>query len=167
MKNDLGLPVADPVDQQARGQSDPGYRLYSRQTQGGIVYLNYTGSTQTITLPAGQTYYDHSGTAVTSLTIPELTGDYVTYARGSRVARPQINPRARSFAASPVTVTLATSTSGATIHYTTDGSTPTLTSPLYTGPFTVRTGTTVQARALTAGMLNSFTSAASYRQVHG
>jgi|HubBroStandDraft_2_1064218.scaffolds.fasta_scaffold02450_10 hypothetical protein len=39
-------------------------------------------------------------------------------------------------------------TAGASIHFTTDGSTPTASSPLYSAPFTVNTsGTTIQAIA--------------------
>jgi Polysaccharide deacetylase/Bacterial Ig domain/Chitobiase/beta-hexosaminidase C-terminal domain len=51
---------------------------------------------------------------------------------------------------SPVTVSLSATDAGtavSAIRYTTDGSTPTTSSPLYTGPFTVSTTTTVKYRA--------------------
>ena len=40
-------------------------------------------------------------------------------------------------------VAIRDTTSGATIHYTTDGSTPTESSPIYTAPITVSANTTV------------------------
>jgi peptidoglycan/xylan/chitin deacetylase (PgdA/CDA1 family) len=52
---------------------------------------------------------------------------------------------------SPVSVSLSATDTGAagvaSIHYTTDGSDPTVASPTYTGPFTVSTTTTVKYRA--------------------
>lgn len=48
-------------------------------------------------------------------------------------------------------MTLGTLTEGAQIHYTLDGSEPTLQSPLYTGPFTLEETTTVRAKAFKEG----------------
>lgn len=82
MRAALGLPMGEPVDQEAVGTSKRGHRLYTRYTQGGVVYFNYTGAARTIALPPGRAYYDHDGRQVTSLTVPDLAGDYVTYAKG-------------------------------------------------------------------------------------
>ncbi|MCC5839216.1 MAG: chitobiase/beta-hexosaminidase C-terminal domain-containing protein [Opitutales bacterium] len=61
-------------------------------------------------------------------------------------ATPEISP-VGGFGTGEVTVTLESATTGAEIRYTTDGSEPTLSSPLYSGPFVISRGTTVQARA--------------------
>jgi beta-glucanase (GH16 family) len=54
-----------------------------------------------------------------------------------------------------VMVSLATTTSGATIYYTTDSSTPTTVSQVYEGPFLVASNLTVNAIAVAAGDTNS------------
>jgi hypothetical protein len=51
---------------------------------------------------------------------------------------------------------------GATIRYSTDGSEPTASSPIYTGPITLAASATVKARAFKAGLLDSFVHAANY-----
>ncbi|EKD46754.1 MAG: hypothetical protein ACD_67C00079G0001 [uncultured bacterium] len=53
------------------------------------------------------------------------------------------------------TVTISTATSGATIHYTTDGSTPTSGSPLYTEPITISSSQTIKAVAIKSGLADS------------
>lgn len=52
-------------------------------------------------------------------------------------------------------VTLATATSGATIYYTTNGSTPTSGSTTYSSPISVSTATTVKAIAIKSGLADS------------
>ena len=62
----------------------------------------------------------------------------------------------------PQTVALSTATSGATIRYTIDGSTPTATSPAYTGPISVTRTTTIRAMAMKSGLENSTVVSATY-----
>jgi hypothetical protein len=72
----------------------------------------------------------------------------------SRVALPTMQPGGGIFLA-PTTVSLACATANATIHYTTNGSTPTSASPIYTGPFQVSTTSTVKAIATAPSLDNS------------
>ena len=57
---------------------------------------------------------------------------------------------------------MSTTTSGATMYYTTDGSTPTTLSAIYTGPIAVTQTTTIQAIATASGMLDSRVSSATF-----
>ncbi|HUE42328.1 MAG TPA: chitobiase/beta-hexosaminidase C-terminal domain-containing protein, partial [Candidatus Sulfotelmatobacter sp.] len=70
------------------------------------------------------------------------------------VATPVISPAGQSFATS-VSVTITDSTAGATIFYTTDGTTPSSTSTKYTAPITVSTTETITAIATATGFINS------------
>jgi hypothetical protein len=80
MQAALGTPVAAATDRNYGCDVwHPGYRLYSRQTSKGIVYLNWSGQALTVSLPGGRTYVDRNGKPVTTLTIPDLRGDYVLF----------------------------------------------------------------------------------------
>lgn len=59
-------------------------------------------------------------------------------------------------------VTISVATSGATIHYTTDGSTPTAASPAYSGPIAVTRTMTIRAMAMASGMADSPVVSAAY-----
>jgi uncharacterized delta-60 repeat protein len=82
------------------------------------------------------------------------------------VATPVINPNGGSFS-QPVQVSISDATSGATIHYTKDGTTPTAASPTYTGPFTLSASATVRALATKAGSPDSATAQAVFTISNG
>ena len=67
---------------------------------------------------------------------------------------PTVGPPAGSYSG-PVTVHLAEAIPGLTIHYTTDGSTPTAASPTYTTPFVVPGNATTTVKAVTVMVDNS------------
>jgi hypothetical protein len=72
-----------------------------------------------------------------------------------QVAAPTFNPAGGTFS-SPQTVAISTTTSGASIRYTTDGSTPSETAgTLYTGSISISTTTTLKAMAFKTGMTDS------------
>jgi hypothetical protein len=78
-----------------------------------------------------------------------------------KAATPVLNPPGGTFVG-PVQVTISDSTAGATIYYTTDGSTPTTSSTVYTGPISVTRTTTIKAMAAASGMANSDVASATY-----
>lgn len=77
------------------------------------------------------------------------------------VATPTISPSGGTYY-EPQTVTIATTTAGATIYYTMDGSTPSAASLPYLGPLTVNNPVTVKAMAVKAGMYDSEVASASF-----
>lgn len=77
------------------------------------------------------------------------------------VATPTITPAGGAQAAPPL-VAIATTTEGATIRYTLDGSSPSSTSPVYGYPFLVSTTTTVKAAAFKAGHTPSGVASVTY-----
>lgn len=66
------------------------------------------------------------------------------------VATPMFFPVGGTYT-SPVDVTISCGTSGATIHYTTNGVDPTESDPVYTGPVHITSTTTLKARAWKSG----------------
>ena len=73
---------------------------------------------------------------------------------GDTVSAPTFNPAPGTYT-SPVDVTLSSATSGARIHYTTDGSTPTDSSPIYSSAIHLTSTTTIKARAFKSGWTTS------------
>ena len=80
---------------------------------------------------------------------------------GQQTAAPSLNPGGESFSGS-LSVTITDSTPGASIYYTTDGSTPTTSSQKYTGPITVTTTETINAIASASGFVQSALSSETY-----
>ena len=146
----LGSPVG--LYRQGSAHSQDSDRLFSRQYSTGWVYLNWTGSTQTVTLPTGN-WVDPNNHRVTKITIPNLRGTFVSTARtyAATAQPPSISPRTEQTMTGPVPVTIISRTSNATIHYTLDGSTPTSSSPVYSGPLHLHSSAVVTARAFASG----------------
>ncbi|MFQ5681861.1 MAG: chitobiase/beta-hexosaminidase C-terminal domain-containing protein [Candidatus Binatia bacterium] len=61
-----------------------------------------------------------------------------------------------------VEVSLTTSTADSTIHYTTNGNDPTLTSAVYTKPLHITKSTFIKARAFTSGLIRSSAASATF-----
>ena len=77
------------------------------------------------------------------------------------VATPVITPSAGAVTKG-TTVTIACETDGAEIHYTTDGTDVTESSPVYSAPITINAATTVKAIGVKSGMTTSSTAIAAY-----
>lgn len=122
------------------------------------VSMGYNGTRHEVSVPVT------SGAAVAlAYSFTYMTGTGArdsasyTWTRGTTatVATPVFSPAGGTFS-SAQSVTLSTSTAGASIRYTLDGSTPTAGSMLYAGAFSVAApGNTVKAIALKSGMNNS------------
>jgi alpha-tubulin suppressor-like RCC1 family protein len=82
------------------------------------------------------------------------------------VATPTMTPGTGTYSTAQ-TVTLACTTSGATIRYTTDGSTPVDTSPAYSSALAISTTTVLSARAFKTNWTTSGTGTATYTMNFG
>jgi hypothetical protein len=141
----------------------------SDATSGATIYYTTDGTTPT----ASSTAY--SGPITVSVTetlkaIAVAMGDtnsavasaaYTINSSLPSVATPTFSPAAGTYT-SAQSVTLSDATSGATIYYTTDGTTPTASSAAYTGPIAVSSTEMVEAIAVATGETNSTVASAAY-----
>ena len=138
------------------------------------VGLYYTTDGSTPTFPVTGTTAAYTGAITVTATAGEtikaicVKAGYTTssvasatYIVGQTVATPTFSPAAGSYSGTQ-SVTLSCSTSGASIYYTTDGTTPTSGSTLYTGAISVATSETVKAIGILAGWTDSSVASAAY-----
>ena len=111
------------------------------------IFLNYNNSTFTST--------PSNPEAIKGLPMMTVTYDYI------KAKTPVFTPDAGSYNAS-FNVAISCATNGATIHYTTNGSDPTTSSPVYTSPLSITTTTTLKAMAVKEGLNNSLVNTAEY-----
>jgi hypothetical protein len=83
-----------------------------------------------------------------------------TYSLGA--ATPTFSPAPGTYSSSTVSVSLADSTPGAAIYYTTNGVAPTTSATRYSSPLTLSANTTIQAIAVASGYTNSAVASATY-----
>ena len=159
----INVPAAAPAFTPAPGiyKSAQSVTL-ADSTSGATIYYTTDGSTPT----ASSKVYSAAipVTATTTINAIATASGYTTSAVSTGVytiqlpaaPTPTVSPAGGTFTTAQ-TVTLSDSASGATIYYTTNGSTPTTSSTKYTAPFTVSApGTTiVNAIAVVAGAPNS------------
>ncbi|MFZ1132322.1 MAG: Ig-like domain repeat protein [Terriglobales bacterium] len=103
--------------------------------------------------------YDQSGVGGVVACVGEST--YGPVGANPVAATPSFSP-APGIYALPQTITLSDTTAGAVIHYTTDGSAPSIGSPVYSGPVAVSATASIQAIAVASGYSNSAIAAGTY-----
>lgn len=131
-----------------------------------VIHYTTNGTSPT----SGSPVYSAPFTVTTTTTVQALgiTSGYANSAIGSAVytssslaATPTFSPLSQAFTGT-LSVSIASATGGASIYYTTDGSTPTTGSTLYTGPISITTTTVVNAIAAASGLGNSLVGMATY-----
>lgn len=125
----------------------------------GITNPNATGSYK-ITLATTDNSHSPLDASIVGVatTIPVGVSSTVN---GNVTSAPTFNPPAGTYA-SNATITISTTTPGATIYYTTNGNTPTTSSTVYTTPVVIAQSTIIQALATAPGFTDSAISTASY-----
>jgi Chitobiase/beta-hexosaminidase C-terminal domain len=111
----------------------------------------------------------HTETSVFMVQVSDTTGAafqriftiVVAASAGTPAATPTFSPAAGTYSVAQ-TVTISCSTASPTIYYTTNGSTPTTASTVYTAPITVSATSTVQAIATASGFTQSAVGSAAY-----
>jgi hypothetical protein len=142
----------------------------SNATAGTTIYYttNGTAPTTSSTVYSGPIAVNSSETlqaiaTETSLTnSPVATAAYIIGSSGQQMLpAPTFNPAAGTYSSSQ-SVSISDATAGTTIYYTTDGSTPTVLSTVYSGPITVSSSETLLSIATEAGKTNSPVATAAY-----
>jgi hypothetical protein len=118
----------------------------------------YTGP---VSISSTATLYAMAGTPWGTGPPSTLVAGTYTIAGGGSAATPTFSPAAGTYS-SAQSVTISDATSGATIYYTTNGTTPTTSSTQYTGPITVSSTETLEAIAVATGDTNSAVASAAY-----
>ena len=139
-------------------------------TEGATVYYTTDGTEPT----TSSAVYSGAITVNSAMTIKAMAAKEGNYT-DSEVASATFTIKAREVVATPVispaggevaagtAVTISCATSGATVYYTTDGSTPTTSSAVYSGAITVNSAMTVKAMAAKNGYYtNSSVAAAAF-----
>jgi hypothetical protein len=140
----------------------------SDATGGAIIYYTLDGSRPTTesAVYKGELTVSSSET-VTAIAALDTSGYLASgaasrsYTLKSQTPAPTFSPAGGSYA-KPLSVTLNDASGSAAIYYTTNGTTPTTSSALYSGPISVLASETVQAIALASGQFTSSVSSAAY-----
>ena len=139
-------------------------------TAGSSISYTLDGTTPATTAGGSTVAYTGPITVTATQTInaiaiaPGYTTSTVSsalYTIESQVAAPSFSPAQGTYPTSQ-TVTISTTSAGATIYYTTNGTPPTKSSTEYTAPIPVSTTTTIQAIAVASGFFDSTVSSATY-----
>ena len=167
----IQVPAATPTFSPAAGTYTSSQSVaVSSATSGATIYYTTNGSTPTIfssSVASGGTIAVASSETIKAMAIATGYNNSAvasaSYTIQVPAATPTFSPTAGTYTTAQ-TVTLSSSTSGATIYYTTDGSTPTTGSSSTTsgGTVMVAQSETLKAMAVASGYNNSALASASY-----
>jgi Chitobiase/beta-hexosaminidase C-terminal domain/Beta xylosidase C-terminal Concanavalin A-like domain/FG-GAP-like repeat len=142
-------------------------------TPGSTIFYTTNGSTPTTSSQVypGPITIDASSTIQAMATASGFAQSGIASASYTQstavVAMPSISPASGPTSSPTVSVTISDSTTGSTIFYTTDGNTPTTSSTVYSGPFTIPASTRVLAIATASGLTQSGVASATYTFASG
>jgi thermitase len=167
------LLIDGPLPKVAKPSISPNGGTFNNSTQvtlscsttGATIRYTTDGTTPT----ASSTLYTNNPFTVSSSSTVKACGFKTNYTASDeapasftlKVATPSISPNGGTFFGL-TSVTLSCSTTGATIRYTTDGTTPTTSSTLYTGSFPLSSSSTVKARGFKSDYTESDVAPASF-----
>jgi len=141
----------------------------SDSTAGTTIYYTTDGTAPTtsssvysgsITVSASETL-EAIAVATGYTNSPVATAAYTINISGTTLPAPSISPPAGIYTTAQ-SVTISDSTAGTTIYYTTNGTTPTTSSSVYSGSITVSVSETLEAIAVATGYSNSAATTAAY-----
>jgi sugar lactone lactonase YvrE len=137
-------------------------------TEGAVIYYTTNGTTPTTSspqyigaIPVSETTKIEAFAKAPDIEASPVVSSNYTVTITPTAAAPVFSPDAETYIKS-VSVTLSDTTKGATIHYTTNGSTPTATSTKYTAAIPITATETIKAIAIATGFNNSAVSSATY-----
>jgi galactose oxidase-like protein/chitobiase/beta-hexosaminidase-like protein/glyoxal oxidase-like protein len=136
----------------------------SDSTTGAVIYYTTNGTTPTTASArySGPIQVSTTTTIKAIASAPGYSNSAVSTGLYTIAAfAPVFSPKAGTYT-SAQSVSMTDATPGASIYYTTNGTTPTTSSTLYTGPITVATTETVKAIAAASGYGNSAVTSAVY-----
>jgi hypothetical protein len=136
-------------------------------TQGAVLYCTTDGTTPTTSSPVcSQPTTVFKTEFLQAIAVAPGKAPSAAASAGYTIdlnaaATPSFSPSGGTYTASQM-VTISDTTTGANIYYTTDGTTPSASSTLYTGPVTVSQTETLSAVAVASGFNNSGVAVAQY-----
>jgi hypothetical protein len=158
-----GISRADAIDVlEAYDASNLQSLLYSNQTNASRDGLGTGVAFALPTVANGKVYAASTFTNPSNSAVYGQLNVFGLLAGVSYAAQPVITPASESFTP-PLSVSITDATPGAAIYYTTDGSTPTAQSTLYTGQITVGSNQTITAIASPTGYVQSAPASAAYK----